>query len=163
MLDSISNIRAANPEAVALFAGLRDWPRARWNTIRYLFLHPAAHELYPDWQDVATDALAHLRSRLANPATDSGSATALIEELSSSSQEFQRLWKRYDVHPRRSRPKNFRHPTVGKLTLHQEVLYLSDEGLRVNIYQATPGSTDENALTLLSLHARELLEPAPNG
>jgi transcriptional regulator with XRE-family HTH domain len=163
VLDQISDIRAANPEAVALFAGLHDWPRARWNTIRYLFLHPAAHDLFLDWQDVATDALAHLRSRLANPAADSASASALIEELSSSSQEFQRLWERYDVHPRRSRPKTFQHPAIGKLTLHQEVLYLSDNGLRLNIYQATPGSADENALTLLSLSARDPLGPAPSG
>ncbi len=30
----------------------------------------------------------------------------------------------------------------------------------MNIYQATPGSTDENALTLLTLHARD---PMPSG
>lgn len=157
VLDQISTIRAANPEAVALFAGIERWPRARWNTIRYLFLHPAARDLFLDWQDVAGDALAHLRSRLANPAAnaDSSGATALIEELSALSQEFRRLWERYDVHPRRSRPKNFHHPVVGKLTLHQEILYLSDDGLRMNIYQAKPGSADENALTLLSLHTRD--------
>lgn len=163
VLDQISNIRDANPEAVALFAGIDDWPRARWNTIRYLFQHPAAHELFVDWQDVANDALAHLRSRLANPAADSTAASALIEELSSSTQEFQRLWKRYDVRPRRSRPKNFHHPAVGSLTLNQEILYLSDDGLRMNIYQARPGSTDANALTLLSVHARDLFKPASPG
>jgi transcriptional regulator with XRE-family HTH domain len=154
VLDPISNIRTANPEAVALFAGLGDWPRARWNTVRYLFLHPAAHDLFLDWQDVAIDALAHLRSRIANPATDSTAAAALIEELSTSSQEFQRFWNRYDVRPRRSRPKNFQHPAVGKLTLHQEILYLSDDGLRMNIYQAQSGTADEDALTLLSLSTR---------
>jgi transcriptional regulator with XRE-family HTH domain len=163
VLDAISNIRAANPEAVALFAGICHWPRARWNTIRYLFLHPAAHDLFVDWQDVATDALAHLRSRLANPAADSTAASALIEELGTSSQEFHRLWNRYDVRPRRSRPKHFQHPVVGKLTLDQEILYLSDDGLRMNVYQAEPGSADENTLTLLSLDARGKLERAPNG
>lgn len=163
VLDQISNIRAFNPEAVALYIGLDDWPRARWNTIRYLFLHPAAHDLFLDWQDVATDALAHLRSRLANSATDATAATVLIKELSSSSQEFQRLWNRYDVHPRRSRPKNFRHPAIGKLTLHQEIVYLSDDGLRMNIYQAKPGTADENALTLLSLNTRDQLKPSSNG
>jgi transcriptional regulator with XRE-family HTH domain len=163
VLDQISNIRAANPEAVALFAGLGDWPRARWNTIRYLFLHPAAHDLFLDWQDVAADALAHLRSRLANPAADSTAASALIEELSATSQEFQRLWNRYDVRPRRSRPKNFQHPAAGKLRLHQEILYLSDDGLRMNVYQANPGSADENTLTLLSLSTRGQPGPVASG
>lgn len=157
-LNPISDILAANPEAVALFVGLNAWPRARWNTIRYVFLHPAARDLFRDWQDVATDALAHLRSRLANPGADSASASALIEELGSSSQEFQRLWERYDVRPRRSHPKAFRHPAVGALTLHQEVLYLTDDGLRLSIYQAEPGSADETALTLLSIDARDRLD-----
>jgi transcriptional regulator with XRE-family HTH domain len=157
VLNRISDILAANPEAVALFAGLDRWPRARWNTIRYLFLHPSAHDLFIDWQETAITALAHLHARLANPTSDAA-ASALIEELTASSQEFVRLWERYDVHPRRSRPKNLQHPAIGKITLHQEVLHLSDDGLRLNIYQAQPGSADETALTLLSLHTSDSLE-----
>lgn len=158
VLDPISDIRAANPEALALFTGITDWPRPRWNTIRYLFAHPAARDLFRDWHDVATDALAHLRSRLANPSVDSDAASALIGELSSSSEEFRRLWERYDVRPRRSRPKRFHHPQVGPVTLHQEILYLSHDGLRMNVYQAAPGSRDEANLTLLSLSAIEELD-----
>ena len=155
VLNRISDILAANPEAVALHAGLDRWPRARWNTIRYLFLHPAARELFVDWQDVATSTVAHLHAALANPTSDFTHASALIAELSASSQEFARLWKRYDVHPRRSRPKTFQHPAIGKITLHQEVLHLTDDGLRLAIYQAEPGSADDTALTLLSLGARD--------
>jgi transcriptional regulator with XRE-family HTH domain len=158
VLNPISDILAANPEAVALFVGLDAWPRARWNTIRYLFTHAAAHDLFVDWQDIATSTLAHLHAALANPTSASADASALIEELSTTSQEFLRLWERYDVHPRRSRPKTFHHPAVGELTLNQEVLHLSDDGLRLSIYQAQPGSPDENALTLLALHAREPLD-----
>ena len=157
VLNRISDVLAANPEAIALFAGLERWPRARWNTIRYLFLHPAARDLFVDWH-IATSALANLHAALANPISNPADASALIEELAASSQEFVRLWERHDVHPRRSRPKTFQHPSVGKLTLHQEVLHLSDDGLRVSIYQAEPGSADETALTLLSLGARDPLE-----
>jgi MmyB-like transcription regulator ligand binding domain len=67
------------------------------------------------------------------------------------------------VHRRRSRPKNFHHPTIGKLMLHQEIVSLSDDGLRMNIYQAKPGTADENAVTLLSLNTRDQPGPAPNG
>ena len=150
VLNRISDILAANPEAVALFAGLDRWPRARWNTIRYLFLHPAAHDLFVDWQGTAITALAHLHAALANPISNPADASALIEELSASCPEFVRLWERYDVHPRRSPPKTFQHPTIGKITLHQEVLHLTDEGMRLSIYQAEPGSADATALTLLS-------------
>ena len=158
VLNRISDVLAANPEAVALFAGLDRWPRARWNTIRYLFLHPAAHDLFVDWQGTAITALAHLHAALANPTSNRADASALIDELSASSPEFVRLWERYDVHPRRSRPKTFQHPTIGKITLHQEVLHLSDEGMRLSIYQAEPGSADATALTLLSLDTRDPLD-----
>ena len=158
VLNRISDVLAANPEAVALFAGLDGWPRSRWNTIRYLFLHPAARDLFVDWQDVATSALAHLHAAVANPTSNPADSSALIEELSASSHKFVRLWERYDVHPRRSRSKTFHHPAVGKLTLHQEVLHLGDDGLRLAIYQAEPGSADETALTLLSLGARDPLD-----
>lgn len=158
VLNRISDVLAANPEAVALLAGLDRWPRARWNTIRYLFLAPAARDLFVDWPEVATRALANLHAALANPTCDSAGSTALIEELSASSQEFVRLWERYDVRPRRSRHKTFQHPVAGRLTLHQEVLHLSDDGLRLNIYQAEPASADETALTLLSLGATDTLD-----
>lgn len=158
VLDPASDIRAANPEALALLAGITDWPPSRWNTIRYLFTHPAARDLFLDWHDVAADALAHLRARLANPSVDPEAASALIAELTSSSEEFQRLWARYDVRPRRSRPKRFHHPNVGSVTLHQEILYLSDDGLRMSVYQAAPGSGDETNLALLSLSAAEVLD-----
>ena len=155
ILNTISDVVAANPEGVALLAGLDAWPRSRWNTIRHLFLHPAARGLYVQWDEVATTATANLRGAVASPTTDTAPACALIEELSASSQEFVRLWERYDVRPRRSRQKVFQHPAVGRLTLHQEVLHLDDDGMRLSIYQAEPGSAHETALTLLSLGARD--------
>lgn len=126
--------------------------------IRHLFLHPAARDLFVDWHEVATTATANLRAAVGSQTPGSADASALIEELTESSQAFVRLWDRYDVHPRRSRHKAFHHPAVGKLTLHQEVLHLSDDGLRLSVYQAEPYSPDDTALTLLSLGIRDPLE-----
>lgn len=151
LLNPISDIVAANPEAVALFVGLDAWPRSRWNTIRHLFLHSAARDLYVDWPEVATMATANLRAAVASQTPHVADASALIEELAASSPEFVRLWERYDVHPRRSRHKTFHHPAVGRLTLQQEVLHLGDDGLRLSVYQAKAGSPDETALARLSL------------
>jgi len=43
------DLLAWNPGGLALFAGLADWPATQRNIARYLFLHPTAPILFPDW------------------------------------------------------------------------------------------------------------------
>jgi len=150
VLSRTSDILAANPEALALFAGIGGWPEHRRNTIRYVFLHPAARELFANWDHSAVGCVANLRSLLA---TDPNAAdlTALVNELAAESTEFAELWKRYDVHHRRSEEKAFHHPLVGDLTLEYEVLHLGDNRQRLTIYQAAPGTRDHDAMMLLSM------------
>jgi transcriptional regulator with XRE-family HTH domain len=152
VLSRTSDVLAANPEALLLFTGLQEWPERRRNTIRYVFLHPAAHALFADWTHSAETAVANLRCVLADD-PQAADLAALTEELTAHSPDFVRLWDRYDVGPRRSRLKTFHHPLVGDLTLQHEVLRLSDEGQRLAIYQAPPGSPDHDALTLMSMTA----------
>ena len=151
VLTRTSDLLAANPEALALFPGLADWPPERRNTIRYMFFHPAARELFANWEHSAKTTAAHLRSLAADTPNDPA-VTALIAELLDRSPEFTRLWQRHDVRQRRGEAKPFRHPQVGEFTLTNEVLYLAD-GQRMSVYQAEPGSRDHDALTLLSMIA----------
>jgi transcriptional regulator with XRE-family HTH domain len=151
VLTRTSDLLAANPEALTLFTGLADWPPERRNTIRYTFFHPAARELFAAWDRAAETTAAHLRS-LAAEIPDDPALTALISELLDGSSEFTRLWQRHDVRQRRGQPKPFRHPQVGELTLTNEVLHLAD-GQRMSVYQAEPGSRDQDALNLLSMIA----------
>jgi transcriptional regulator with XRE-family HTH domain len=151
VLTRTSDLLAANPEALTLFAGLADWPPERRNTIRYTFFHPAATELFADWDHVAETTAAHLRSLAAGTPGDPD-VFALIAELLHASPEFARLWQRHDVRQRRGEAKPFRHPRAGEFTLTNEVFYLAD-GQRMSIYQAEPGSRDHDALTLLSMIA----------
>ena len=151
VLTRTSDLLAANPEALTLFAGLTDWPPERRNTIRYTFFHPAARELFADWDHSAETTAAHLRSLAADTPSDPD-VSALITELLDGSTEFARLWQRHDVRHRRGEAKQFRHPRVGRFTLTTEVLYLAD-GQRMTVYQAEPGSRDHDALTLLSMIA----------
>lgn len=147
--NTVNDILAANREALALFAGMEDWPRHRRNTVRYVFCHPAARKLYPDWAATAAATVASLHARAtADPHSDE--LTALVDEVSATSAEFARLWRRYDLRQRRSQAKTFHHPEVGNLTLGFEVLTLED-GLRLSILQAEPGTTDHDALKLLAL------------
>ena len=151
VLTRTSDLLAANPEALTLFADLADWPPERRNTIRYTFFHPAARELFADWNHSAETTAAHLRSLAAGTPSDPD-VSALIAELLDGSPEFTRLWRRHDVRHRRGDTKPFRHPRVGEFTLTYEVLYLAD-GQRMTVYQAEPGSRDHDALTLLSMIA----------
>lgn len=151
VLTRTSDLLAANPEALTLFTGLADWPAERRNTIRYTFFHPAARELFTDWDHSAETTAAHLRS-LAADTPDDPHVSALIAELLDGSPEFARLWQRHDVRQRRGEAKPFRHPQVGEFTLTYEVLHLAD-GQRMTVYQAEPGTRNHDALTLLSMIA----------
>ncbi|HEY7485743.1 MAG TPA: helix-turn-helix transcriptional regulator [Streptosporangiaceae bacterium] len=152
VMSRINDIHAANPEGLALLPGIEDWPPDRRNTIRYLFLHPASRGLYEDWDWVAAGSVAHLRSVLAIDPDDPELA-ALVDELNAACAEFAALWERYDVGRRRHGQKTFHHPQVGRITLTAEVLHLTETGQRVTIYQATPGSADHDAISLLSVAA----------
>ena len=151
VLTRTSDLLAANPEALTLFSGLADWPPERRNTIRYTFFHPAARELFADWDHSAETTAAHLRS-LAVGTPEDPDVSALIAELLDGSAEFARLWQRHDVRQRRGEAKPFRHPQVGEFTLNYEVLQLTD-GQRMTVYQAEPGTREHDALTLLSMIA----------
>jgi transcriptional regulator with XRE-family HTH domain len=96
VLTRTSDLLAANPEALTLFAGLADWPPERRNTIRYTFFHPAARELFANWDHSAETTAAHLRSLAADTPGDPD-VSALIAELLDGSPEFARLWQRHDV------------------------------------------------------------------
>ncbi|MFB4297496.1 helix-turn-helix transcriptional regulator [Actinomadura sp. NTSP31] len=157
-LTATSDVLAGNPEAFALFAGITDWPEHRRNTIRYVFLHPAARDLFPDWDHSARRSVANLRGVLAADPPAPGLAP-LVDELTARSAEFARLWNRYDVRDRRSEKKSFHHPVAGDMTLDYEVLRVGDTGVRLAVYQAPPGTPDHDALILLSMSA----DPAGTG
>lgn len=151
VLTRISDILAINPEGLALFDGLADWPARRRNTIRYFYLHPAARELFVNWDAASETTAAHLRALEADY-PDDPALRALIAELRTGSPEFARLWQQHEVRHRRGERKPFRHPRVGEFTLTTEVLYLAD-GQRMTVYQAKPGTRDHDAMTLLSMVA----------
>ncbi|MFF3380382.1 helix-turn-helix transcriptional regulator [Streptomyces sp. NPDC002680] len=146
-----NDLLAANPAGLRLLAGIEEWPAKDRNIARFVFLHPAAHSLFADWDAQVRGCVAHLRA-LAGTDPDAPDLTRLVGELLLKSPEFARLWKRYDVKNRSYGTKSFHHPEVGDLTLGYQSLQLEGTpGHHLLAYSAEPGTPDHDAIALLDL------------
>ncbi|MEV4443003.1 helix-turn-helix transcriptional regulator [Streptomyces sp. NPDC049577] len=160
VLNETNDVLAANPEGLALMPGLDDWPPGRRNTIRYTFLHPAARTVFADWQRVARNCVAHLRT--VEPSAPEATA-ALVAELSAADERFAALWDRHEVLVKRGGATAFDHPQIGRVTLPNEILTTPDHGSRLLLYQAAPGTPEHDALVLLSMTAEGAVAPRTDG
>ena len=158
VLDAVNDLLAVNREGLALMPGLDDWPAGQRNLIRYTFLHPAARELFADWDRVASNSLAHLRTA---ELTAPEQTAALVAELSEASGEFAALWRRHDVRVKRAGSTEFRHPVIGRVTLANEVLSPAGESQRLVVYQAPPETAEHDALILLAMAAENTAARRP--
>ncbi|GHJ40444.1 helix-turn-helix transcriptional regulator [Streptomyces sp. TS71-3] len=156
-----TDLLAWNPGGLALYAGVDDWPARQRNLARYLFLHPAAHGLFPDWDNQVRTCVSRLRA-IAGTTPDAPDLTNLVGELLLKSPDFAKLWERYDVTGRKPARKTFQHPHVGTISLAAQSMQLEDTpGQRLGVYTADPGTPDHDALLLLDLTASAPATP-PN-
>ncbi|MFC0551431.1 helix-turn-helix domain-containing protein [Planotetraspora thailandica] len=140
------DVLATNAIADALYDGmdLKD------NLIRMVFLNPASRGFYSDWDKIAYLKAAHLRA-VAGTDPEDPFLPELVEELSSQSDEFRRLWARHDVQFKKHDSKQFHHRDVGDLTLVYESFTVnSAPGQQLMIFQAEPGSETEMSLSVLA-------------
>jgi len=150
------DILAANQLGQALFSPVSDSPAQPANHSRFLFLDPSATAFYLDWERMAQDTVAMLRSEAGRNPHDRA-LSGLIGELSTRSEIFRTWWAAHNVRFHRTGVKRFHHPVVGDLTLAYEALDLAaDEGLRISAYTAEPGSASQDALNLLASWAATL-------
>ncbi|WP_030663725.1 helix-turn-helix transcriptional regulator [Streptomyces cellulosae] len=153
ILSRSMDLLAWNPAGLALYAGLADWPAKQRNLARYLFLHPTARELFPDWEPLVRGCVARLRAQ-AGTSPDAPDLTSLVGELLLKSPDFARLWERYEVVGRKKTQKTFHHPQVGILTLTSQGMHLEGTpGQRLGAYTAEPGTPDHDAMLLLDMTA----------
>jgi transcriptional regulator with XRE-family HTH domain len=147
------DILGANQLARALYSELFRDPKRPANHARFNFLNPRAHDLYPDWERGADDAVALLRAEAGRDPYDR-ELTDLIGELSTRSEEFRARWADHNVRLHQTGAKRFHHPVVGELTLTFEMMELAAEpGLNLLTYTAEPGSKSDEALNLLGTWA----------
>ncbi|MDX6677779.1 MAG: hypothetical protein QOE31_1831 [Solirubrobacteraceae bacterium] len=142
------DILAANALGRALYPEMFDG-HDRPNAARFVFLDPRARDFYLDWDRIARDVVATLRSAAGRNPYDRD-LTDLVGELSTRSEEFRQHWAKHDVRFHISGVKHFHHSQVGDLQLNYERLeVVFDNGLTIFSYTADPGTGSAQALSLL--------------
>lgn len=152
IISDLGETLVQNPMAVALLgdrsrlSGMDRSMPYRW------FTDPAQRRIYPE------DAHAHhsramvadLRSVLAQRPDDT-EAAELVEALRAESDEFAELWSEHEVAVRRGDRKQIVHPELGVIELHCQVLTAEEQGQKLLVFTATPGTEDADKLELLKV------------
>lgn len=147
------DVLATNHLGRALYSPLMESPARPLNTARFLFLDPASRSFFRDWERSADDVTGMLRIEAGRHPYDRD-LSALIGELSTRSEEFAVRWARHDVRFHRAGTKRLHHPVVGDLDLDYLAMDLAEQdGLRLMVYTAPPGSPSADALAMLAAWA----------
>jgi transcriptional regulator with XRE-family HTH domain len=78
-------------------------------------------------------------------------AGSIVRALLDGSEEFRRLWDAHEVGVRHVGAKRFKHPEVGELELHCQLLDDLEQQQTLLVFTATPGSVSAERLELLSV------------
>jgi transcriptional regulator with XRE-family HTH domain len=148
------DVLAHNQLAGALITDFKLQPAEDRNLARFLFLDPRARELYPDWDLVASAAVAMLRLDAGRYAEDL-KLNALLRDLSLKTRDFCHRWQGYKVRQPGTGRQRYRHPIVGELTVNFQTMSPTGE-LNQTIFVFTPDSGQSEALL------RKLADSATN-
>jgi transcriptional regulator with XRE-family HTH domain len=144
------DILAANGLGRAFYSQHFDSPHQPVNSARFAFLDPRAPSFYVDWESVARDMVAVLHEAVGRDPLDRA-LSDLVGELSTRSEPFRSLWAAHNVRRHDTGVKSVHHPLVGEVTFtYNSMELLADPGLTMFIYTAEPGSSSEQALSLLA-------------
>ena len=132
------------------------------NGARFVFLDPRAEGFYLDWDRVANEVVAMLRSEAGRDPYDRA-LSDLVGELSTQSEAFRTKWAAHNVRFHDTGIKLLHHPVVGDLELTYEAMDLSaDTGLTMFAFTAESGSKSEQALNLLASWSATSDQPEPD-
>ena len=143
------DLLASNQLGRALFSELYAAPARPVNTARFVFLDPRAEAFFGDWDRVANESAAILRSAAGRDPYNR-ELSDLVGELATQSDAFRTRWAAHNVRFHNAGVKHFNHPAVGELHVSYNRLDLAaDPGLTIFTYTAEPGSRSEEAMKLL--------------
>ncbi|MEV6140123.1 helix-turn-helix transcriptional regulator [Nocardia sp. NPDC051990] len=163
VIDHRADILAWNRLGHALLAGHVDFDapdtRIRPNIARMLFLDPHHRALYCDWHAKAQVTVAALHQAVARHPADH-MLEQIVGQLAVDSPEFARMWARRPVQTCSYYVREFDHPVVGRVTLANETVTLTDDDQQIGLFYTHPGTSDADALTLLTKSLEPSLAPA---
>jgi transcriptional regulator with XRE-family HTH domain len=149
------DILAWNPEMAALMVDFCALPVEQRNTMWLCMLYPPLCDFYRDRERVVRERIADLRAAWAAHPEDTALGE-LIEELTSHSTEFARLWPKRCVRVNGRGLTPLLHPRVGPLTVEYEVLTpLQDPDQRLIVCRAA----DPASQAAMDAIAREAERP----
>ena len=122
------------------------------NLAVFTFRDPRAKQIYPDWDIIAGQTVAGLRS--ASAAHPDDQVGELIEHLAAEDQTFAELWSAHDVYARTIGQKRFAIKGFGVITLQFESFSVDGApGQTLFVYFPARGSSDETAFARLRAQA----------
>lgn len=149
------DILAWKPEMAALMLDFEALPGEQRNTLWLCMLYPPLYDFYRDRERVVRERIADLRAAWAAHPEDTALGE-LVEELTSHSTEFARLWAQRCVRVNSRGLTPLLHPRVGPLTVEYEVLTpLQDPDQRIIICRAA----DTASQAAMDTIAREAERP----
>ncbi|TDR76434.1 helix-turn-helix transcriptional regulator [Paludibacterium purpuratum] len=110
------DVVAWNRAAAAVLGDYGRMLPAQRNILRLMFSSARVRSAQTDWESVARFVVAAFRAETAR-AGATETAIALVDELSRSSPEFERMWKDNEVSSPGGGTKQLRHPEVGLITM----------------------------------------------
>jgi transcriptional regulator with XRE-family HTH domain len=147
------DVLAANRLGRALMSPVFAQSSESPNLARFLYLDPGAVEFYRDWERMAEDTVALLRTEAGIEPHDKA-LQDLVGELSTRSEIFRTRWAAHNVRFHRTGVKHLHHPVVGDLELSFDAMELpADAGLTLIAYSAEPGTASHDGLNLLAAWA----------
>jgi transcriptional regulator with XRE-family HTH domain len=157
------DIVAANNLCLALYGDILNPETLPLNLARFMFLDPRSRDFFLEWETIADDLAAGLRTEAGRNPHDRA-LSSLIGDLATGSTEFSTRWARHNVRFHRSARKTLHNPLIGDIELTGDSLELPGEGLTLIAYTAEPGSHAQQQLDFLtswSTTGKRPAEPAP--
>ena len=143
------DVVAANNLCFALYTDILGPATLPMNLARFMFLDPRSRDFFVDWETLADDFAAAMRTESGRSPRDRA-LNNLIGDLAAGSTEFSTRWARHNVRFHRTARKTMRNPLVGDIELTGDALELPGEGLTLIAYTAEPGSRAQDQLDFLA-------------
>jgi transcriptional regulator with XRE-family HTH domain len=147
------DVVAWNRAAAVVLTDYGALPPDRRNILRFLFANPLVRAKQHDWESVARFVVGAFRADVARAGLLS-EAGALVEELCSTSREFEALWRENDLHNHADGGvKRLLHPVLGSIELEYSAFAVDGRpDLGMIVY--TPVEADTaNRIKALALEA----------